>query len=120
MGSVGTQLESDDEEDEEASFTWNEVHTRADETKKKPKQGTAGGAREGDGVEMEEAGEQQKRKKNKGSLKQSFVQLNKDMSLLQNYCILNYTAYVKITKKHDKAHSHLQQLRNRSQQTQSS
>ena len=27
----------DDEEDEEASFTWNEVHTRADETKKKPK-----------------------------------------------------------------------------------
>jgi SPX domain protein involved in polyphosphate accumulation len=30
------------------------------------------------------------------------VHHNREMALLQNFCILNYTGFVKILKKHDK------------------
>lgn len=36
------------------------------------------------------------------SIKRSFVELYRQMNYLMNYTILNYTAFVKISKKHDK------------------
>ncbi len=36
------------------------------------------------------------------SLKRAFIDLYRQMNFLTNYCILNYTAFVKICKKHDK------------------
>jgi hypothetical protein len=60
------------------------------------------GLEEGEGAGDSEGKQSESEKKNKGSLKTSFVKLNKDLSLLQNYCILNYTAFVKITKKYAK------------------
>ena len=40
--------------------------------------------------------------KAKDSVERSLMDLNREMALLKNYCILNYTGFVKILKKYDK------------------
>ncbi len=32
----------------------------------------------------------------------TLMRLNREMTLLENFCIINYTGFVKILKKHDK------------------
>jgi len=43
--------------------------------------------------------------KAKDSVERSLMDLNRELALLKNYCILNYTGFVKILKKYDKVQS---------------
>jgi hypothetical protein len=40
--------------------------------------------------------------KERDILETTLMRLNREMTLLENFCIINYTGFVKILKKHDK------------------
>lgn len=40
--------------------------------------------------------------KSRDIVETTLMRLNREMTLLENFCIINYTGFVKILKKHDK------------------
>ncbi len=49
------------------------------------------------------AASQEDRSHDRNSLQRALVEMYRELTQLANYCILNYTGFIKITKKHDKA-----------------